>query len=87
LEKKGVKVSKPMHWAQMQVYMLGTKIERALYVAVCKDDDRIYTERVKYDRSRQELTRSRTAHRHDRTHPCADINRRKLVSMQVLPGA
>ena len=49
LEKKGVKVSKPMHWAQMQVYMLGTKIERALYIAVCKNDDNIYTERVKFD--------------------------------------
>ena len=49
LEKKGVQASKPMHWAQMQVYMLGTKIERALYVAVCKNDDRLYTERVKYD--------------------------------------
>lgn len=49
LEKKGVKNSKPMHWAQMQVYMLGEKIERALYVAVCKNDDRLYTERVKYD--------------------------------------
>ena len=49
LEKKGVQASKPMHWAQMQIYMLGTKINRALYVAVCKDDDRLYTERVKYD--------------------------------------
>jgi hypothetical protein len=49
LEKKGVKDSKPMHWAQMQIYMRGTEIDRALYVAVCKDDDRLYTERVKYD--------------------------------------
>jgi hypothetical protein len=49
LTSKGVKESKPQHWAQMQVYMKGTDIDRALYVAVCKDDDRIYTERVKYD--------------------------------------
>ena len=49
LEKKGVQASKPIHWAQMQVYMLGTKIKRALYVAVCKNDDNIYTERVKFD--------------------------------------
>jgi hypothetical protein len=49
LEKKGIKDSKPMHWAQMQIYMRGTEIDRALYVAVCKDDDRLYTERVKYD--------------------------------------
>ena len=29
--------------------MLGTGIERALYYAVCKDDDRVYTERVRFD--------------------------------------
>jgi hypothetical protein len=33
----------------MQLYMHGTGIERALYVAVCKDDDRLYSERVHYD--------------------------------------
>lgn len=47
--KNGVEKSKPMHFIQMQVYMHGTNINRALYLAVCKDDDRIYTERVKYD--------------------------------------
>lgn len=50
LEKHGVKEAKPQHWAQMQCYMLGTSIDRALYTAVCKDDDRIYTERVRFDR-------------------------------------
>jgi len=49
--EKGVKASKPMHWAQMQAYMYATKIDRALYVAVCKDDDRLYTERVNYDKA------------------------------------
>jgi hypothetical protein len=49
LENKGVEKSKPMHYAQMQVYMLGTKIDRALYVAICKDDDRIWTETIKFD--------------------------------------
>jgi hypothetical protein len=47
LVAKGVQLAKPMHWAQMQVYMLGAKVDRALYYAVCKDDDRIYTERVR----------------------------------------
>lgn len=47
LKKNGVEKSKPQHWVQMQVYMHGTEIDRALYVAVCKDDDRIYTERVR----------------------------------------
>jgi hypothetical protein len=52
--KDGVEKSKPQHWVQMQVYMHGTEIDRALYVAVCKDDDRIYTERVKYDKAAAE---------------------------------
>lgn len=51
LEKDGVALSKPEHFIQMQVYMHGTKIDRALYLAVCKDDDRIYTERVRYDKA------------------------------------
>lgn len=50
VEAKGVEKSKPEHFAQMQVYMHGTGIDRALYVAVCKDNDRIYTERVRYNK-------------------------------------
>lgn len=49
LEKDGVEKSKPLHFVQMQTYLAGTKIDRALYVAVCKDDDRIYTERVRFN--------------------------------------
>lgn len=48
--KNGVEKSKPMHYAQMQLYMFGLNIDRALYVAVCKDDDTYYTERVKLDK-------------------------------------
>lgn len=47
VSRDGVEKAKPMHWAQMQAYMLGAGIDRALYVAVCKDDDRLYTERVR----------------------------------------
>lgn len=54
LEAQGVEKAKPEHWAQMQVYMHGTGIDRALYVAVCKDNDRIYTERVRYDKKTAE---------------------------------
>ncbi len=56
LVQKGVAAAKPMHYAQMQCEMLGAdmkmpgKVERALYVAVCKDDDRMYTERIHLDR-------------------------------------
>jgi hypothetical protein len=48
--KHGVEKSKPEHFVQMQVYMHGTGIERALYFAICKDNDQIYTERVKYEK-------------------------------------
>jgi hypothetical protein len=49
LEKKGVKESKPVHWAQMQLYMHFQGFERALYLAVNKNDDRLYSERIKFD--------------------------------------
>ena len=49
LLKEGVEKSKPQHYAQMQMYMKGLDIDRALYYAVCKDDDRIHTERIVYD--------------------------------------
>lgn len=48
LEKNGVEKSQPKHYAQMQCEMKAQRTERALYVAICKDDDRIYTERVRY---------------------------------------
>jgi hypothetical protein len=51
LVKNGVEKSKPMHYVQMQTYMAGSEIDRALYLAVCKDDDRIHTERIKFDKS------------------------------------
>lgn len=46
LKANGVSKAKREHWRQMQGYMLGTKIDRALYVAVCKDNDEMYAERV-----------------------------------------
>ena len=49
LEKNGVEKSKPQHFVQMQTYMMGMGLDRALYYAICKDDDRIYTERIRID--------------------------------------
>ena len=54
LEKEGVEVAHPKHFAQVQSYMLGTSIDRALYVGVCKDDDRLHVERFKLDKERAE---------------------------------
>ena len=50
LVKNKVEKSKFQHFVQMQLYMHSTGIDRALYYAVCKNDDQIYTERVKYDK-------------------------------------
>jgi CRISPR/Cas system-associated exonuclease Cas4 (RecB family) len=49
LKKDGVQQAKPEHFAQMQVYMHLTGMTRAFYMAVNKNDDEIYTERVKHD--------------------------------------
>lgn len=49
VQAKGVKESKPPHWAQLQVYMAAFEVDRALYYAVNKDSDDIYTERVEFD--------------------------------------
>lgn len=42
LQKAGVQKSKPLHYAQMMVYMGLTKVDRALYLAMNKDTDEIY---------------------------------------------
>jgi hypothetical protein len=49
LEKEGVKNSKPMHYAQMMVYMGLTGMIRALYLACNKDTDALYSERIRYN--------------------------------------
>jgi len=54
LEADGVEKSKPMHYAQMQIYMHLTGMKRALYLAMNKNDDQLYSERVKYDKHKAE---------------------------------
>jgi hypothetical protein len=50
LKSKGLKAAKPEHWAQCQAGMhLAQPIDRCLYLAVCKDTDELYAERVRYD--------------------------------------
>lgn len=49
LKKDGVQKSKPLHYAQMQTYMGLTGMERAMYLAVCKDTDEMYGEWVHFD--------------------------------------
>jgi CRISPR/Cas system-associated exonuclease Cas4 (RecB family) len=49
LLKEGVAVSKPQHMVQMQSYMSAMGLPKALYLGVCKNDDRIYTEWADFD--------------------------------------
>lgn len=49
LKKDGVRASKPLHFGQMQIYMHARGRDRAIYLAVCKDNDELYAERIHYD--------------------------------------
>lgn len=46
---KGVKASKPEHYAQMCVYMKLGGLKRALYLAQNKDTDELYSERLRWE--------------------------------------
>lgn len=48
--KEGVKVSKPVYYVQMQLYMKFLKLTRGLFVAVNKNNDSFYIERVNFDK-------------------------------------
>ncbi len=49
LVKDGVHKAKPEHYAQMQIYMKWAQLDRALYLAVNKDDDQLHAERIHAD--------------------------------------
>lgn len=49
LKAKGVQKAKPMHWAQVQSYMHLQGLTRTFYLAVNKDTEELYQERIKYD--------------------------------------
>jgi hypothetical protein len=47
--KQGVKVSKPIYWAQVQIYMAHLDVERTLFVALDKDTQALRFELVPFD--------------------------------------
>lgn len=51
LKARGVEKALPKHYAQMQTYMRLAELKRSFYAAVCKDNDEIYPERIRYDRA------------------------------------
>ena len=61
VKKKGVEKAKPVHFYQMQAGMMYSKLTRALYVALCKNDEDYHIERVKPDSAiREEIQRKIT---------------------------
>lgn len=51
LKKNGVQKAKPEHWTQCQLYMHWSEMARSFYLAVNKDTDELYAERIEYDRA------------------------------------
>lgn len=49
MEKDGCQKSKPIYWAQCQVGMHLAGLERCAFIAVNKNTDDIYMERIRYD--------------------------------------
>lgn len=50
LKSKGVKLAKPEHYSQMQIYMLEMGLDRALYLAKNKDTDEMHDEWLTLDK-------------------------------------
>lgn len=59
LKKKGVKESKPGHYAQMTEYMGYTGLKRALYLAYNKNNSEYWIERVYFDKEYFEELRAK----------------------------
>ncbi len=54
LYKHGVAKSKPSHYSQVQISMKLQNIKSCVYVAVCKDDEKMYCEIIDSDKIEQE---------------------------------
>ena len=50
-KKIGLEKANLTYWVQCHVYMEGLNLDRCLFYAVCKDDDRVHTERIKIDKN------------------------------------
>jgi len=59
LVKKTVEYAKPEHYAQVQITMALAGLTRTLYVAVCKDNEQFYVERIKEDKKSQDKLKTK----------------------------
>jgi len=67
--KHGVQWSKPVYYSQLQIYMLGLRLKKALFMATCKDDDRVETEIVEFDPDHAEYLLNKAAQILNGDHP------------------
>lgn len=74
LAKVGVRLAKPQHYDQMVCYMGWTGMTRALYMAICKDDDRLHLERIDADPARFEILMNRAERIISANEPPAKIS-------------
>lgn len=77
LVKDGVRDAKPQHYCQMQLYMMGTGMTRAIYLAVNKDTDELYTERVRFNQSECDCLLDRAWHVINDPEPPERISKRQ----------
>ena len=76
LVKDGVQKAKPEHYAQVQVYMAWTGMIRTLYVAVCKNTDRLHLERINYDKAAADRLFAKAQRIIDATEPPDRVSER-----------
>lgn len=75
LAKRGVQAAKPVHYAQMQLYMLGKHIGRSFYWNANKNNDDVYTERTYLDQVFAEKAKDRVEALSLETHLPAPLSR------------
>ena len=51
MQKNGLEMSQPTHFVQIQAYMNAKDMDRGLYIAVNKNNDELYVERVKLNKT------------------------------------
>lgn len=77
LENNGLKKSKPIYYAQVQIYMHYLKLKSCLFTAINADNMKIYDETVEYDKSFVEQLLVQIQNIFDKT----DINKLVLKSV------
>ncbi len=75
LQKEGLEKSKPVHFAQVQVGMLLSGMDRALYFSKNKNTDAYDAERVSLDKSRAKGLIEKAAEVVKSDGPCAPLSR------------